>query len=147
MFKNNKTFQISLSNTLTYWDKWLRCTSVSACLHRRTLSRRWQVWGCHTSCGASSDHRYRSCCSCPSYSKDPSYHSLRCREEMRSSPKEQPGKQLTKRCISIFSIKLKNTEVVKVFTFCTSVKDIYVKVLICVIHSSDDETIQVLKCI
>lgn len=53
------------------------CTSVFVYLHQRTLSRHWQVWDCHTSCSASSDLRYTSYCSCPSYSTDPSYHLLR----------------------------------------------------------------------
>lgn len=67
----------SLDTESTHWDKWLRCTSVSACLHRHTLSHHWRVWGCHTSCGASSVPRCTTCCSCPSYSTDPSCHLLR----------------------------------------------------------------------
>lgn len=52
------------------------CTSVSGSRFLHTLVLHWWVWGCHTSCSASSGRHYKSCYSCPKSSRGPSYHLL-----------------------------------------------------------------------
>lgn len=69
---------------------WQSCISESAHQHRHKLSPHELVWGCHRSCSALSDLRYKFCCSCPSCSMDPSYHWLtKWRKVKRSSKVEK----------------------------------------------------------
>lgn len=65
---------LTLLTMLAHQDRPPYCISGSAYLRQHTLSHHWQVWGCHMFYSASSDLRYMSYYSRPSYPMDPSYH-------------------------------------------------------------------------